>query len=84
MTVTYRAESWTENPPGTPTSEPVEVWKGKTAEYEGWTVFPAEHRARPESGTAVALLVNGEVIAVQRSEDDDIAIKAATAAEQDG
>lgn len=44
------------------------VWTHETDEYEGLATFPEEYRGRPDSGE-VMLIVNDEVVAVQRPLD---------------
>jgi hypothetical protein len=54
--------------------QPVAWSETRPGDYEGWTVFPQEYRARPtDPDAAVALIVNGEIIAVQRSIEADAA-----------
>lgn len=51
------------------------IWsETRSADYEGWGIFPDEYRARPtDPAAAVALIVNGQIIAVQRSIEADAA-----------
>lgn len=51
------------------------VWEDETDGYAGWTVFPEGYRKRPESGE-VYLIVDGDVIACQRTLEADIAMRA--------
>jgi hypothetical protein len=65
------------------------VWSDTSEEYEGTKFFPEEYRqVRPASGTVVELVLNGEVIGRQISQDDEDAEMAMhaekTATEGDG